>query len=603
MKDSAGIVTPSPLSERERFRLRFGPYEPPRTAPGRLIKCLRFGRVQVGKISHARLPWPVRAKSRALILCGDLVRAIHREAAQAVAYHWGVTTSTVQKWRGLLGVGRSTEGTRALSDLYSPHRVRRAKEMAFFPRRRPRRGSTHVRSFLYPSPVHSVLGRSRGIVNPNARAWTADEDRLIGTLPDRALAQKLKRTTGAVRARRRMLGLPPVVSAKPWRPEQLALLGKVSDGKASRLTGHPISSVRAKRISLGRTEPGAKRPSRRQSPVAFAIEAKPKVYGLRWRPQEDQLLGTMSDEALASKLGRAVQAVSGRRHRLGISLAKPQVKSWNDEEVRLLGKLTDKEVSELTGRSRMGVALMRRKLRIRVVRAKVELWTAEEDKFLGSASDVFVARKLRRSVLGVSKRRMRLGILASDVCRWTPDEDKLLGSISDAKLAKQFGRTLVAVAARRRKLNLAPCPTDQVAPAAWTAAEERLLGTNSDEVIAATVGRSKGAVQSRRALLGIQLQVRQCPQWTAAEDRLLGTQPDAELARRLGRTLVAVRTRRSIKGIRTKWHPSVRLWTPAEIRLLGTKSDREVAKQIGRTAEGVKIKRLKSGIPRAVRRR
>lgn len=72
----------------------------------------------------------------------------------------------------------------------------------------------------------------------------------------------------------------------------------------------------------------------------------------------------MSDEALALKLGRSVEAVSMRRARLRISLAKPLVKSWNDEEVRLLGKLTDKEVSEMNGRSRMSVALMRRKLRI-----------------------------------------------------------------------------------------------------------------------------------------------------------------------------------------------------------------------------------------------
>lgn len=460
MKDSSGSVVPSPLTERERFKLRFGPYEPPRTAPGEVIKCFRFGRVRVGKISHGRMPWPVIAKSTALILCGDLVRAIRQEAAQAVAFHWGVTSSTVRKWRRLLGVGRFTEGTRALNDLNAPHRVRRAKEMTVSPRRCPRRRSTHVASFLYPSPGQSVLGRSRrSPINPDARAWTADENRLLGTMPDRTLAQQLQRTIGAVRARRRMLGLPPVVSAKPWLPEHLTLLGKVSDGDASQITGHPISSVRSKRISLGRTEPGARHPSRRQSRAAFAVAAKPKVFGLRWNPQEDRLLGAMSDEALALKLGRSVEAVSMRRARLQISLAKPLVKSWDDEEVRLLGRLTDKEVSELTGRSRMGVAIMRRKLGISVVRAMAEPWTAEEDSLLGTATDAVVARRLGRSVPGVSKRRMRLGVPASGLRRWTPEEDKLLGSVCDAALAKQLSRTRLAVEARRQKLHVAPWPT------------------------------------------------------------------------------------------------------------------------------------------------
>jgi len=449
----------SPSTDRERFKLRFGPYEPPRTAPGEVIKCLRFGEVRVGKISHGQMPWPVLEKSTSLILCGDLVRAIRQEAAQAVAFHWGVTSSTVRKWRRLLGVGRFTEGTRALNDLNAPHRVRRAKEMTLSPRRGPRRESTHVASFLNPLPARTVRSRPRRPVNPDARAWTADENRLLGTMPDRTLAQQLKRTIGAVRARRRMLGLPPVVSAKPWLPEHLALLGKVSDRIASQITGHPISSVRAKRIGLGRTEPGAKHPSRRQTRAAFAVTTKPKVFGVRWSPQEDRLLGSMSDGALALKLGRSVEAVSMRRVRLRISLAQPIVKSWDDEEVRLLGKLTDKEVSELTGRSRVGVAIMRRKLGIPVVRGMAEPWTAEEDRLLGTATDAVVARKLGRSVLGVSKRRMRLCVVASSLRRWTTEEDKLLGSVSDAALAKQLSRTRGAVEARRQKLDVAPCPT------------------------------------------------------------------------------------------------------------------------------------------------
>jgi hypothetical protein len=50
----------------------------------------------------------------ALILCGDLMNAVRREAAIAVARHWSVSCQVVRRWRRALGVERITEGTRQL---------------------------------------------------------------------------------------------------------------------------------------------------------------------------------------------------------------------------------------------------------------------------------------------------------------------------------------------------------------------------------------------------------------------------------------------------------------------------------------------------------
>jgi hypothetical protein len=369
-----------------------------------------YGPAKVGKISHARMPWPIRAKSRSLILCGDLVRAVEKEAEQAVAYHWGVTIGTVWKWRRLLGVGRCTEGTLALADLGAPHRVRSAKERALAPRKRPRRKPSHLPSFLFPSPAQSVLGKLRGPVNPKAKPWVASEDQLLGTMPDRTLAKQLERTPLAVAARRRLLGLPPVLTAKRWRPDELELLGKVSDQELSNRTGHPRGSVCVKRNKLGRSEPGEKLPSwKRRQPEPVA-STEPKNSGQSWLPKEDRLLGTMSDVEAAVKLGRSVDAVRARRVGLNLPLAEPLVEPWTAEELSVLGKLPDREAAAKTGRTPIAVALKRRKLRIAQVSPGHRPWRPDEDLLLGTLPDGELAKRLGRTIVAVSNHRRRQGI-------------------------------------------------------------------------------------------------------------------------------------------------------------------------------------------------
>lgn len=93
-----------------------GPYTAPVCYAGDWLDDAVRGRVQVGGWTAAPIAWPRRKKTgrAALILCGDLERAVRTESVDAVSYWWGVGATTVWAWRKALGVGRVTPGTRRL---------------------------------------------------------------------------------------------------------------------------------------------------------------------------------------------------------------------------------------------------------------------------------------------------------------------------------------------------------------------------------------------------------------------------------------------------------------------------------------------------------
>src|ERR1035437_2772307 len=79
-----------------------------------------------------------------------------------------------------------------------------------------------------------------------------------------------------------------------------------------------------------------------------------------WTAEEEALLGTKSDRALARKFGRPVEAVEARRRLKGVF----QVKKWRPADEKILGARPDDQVAMLLGRSTMNVAWRRRKLGI-----------------------------------------------------------------------------------------------------------------------------------------------------------------------------------------------------------------------------------------------
>jgi hypothetical protein len=168
-----------------------------------------------------------------LIVCGDLVRAIRREAAIAVASHWGVSKGTIKLWRQALGVPEKNEGTFALKREIAlsrtDDRIERARANSKLPKalrklskslkgrvqsaatiEGVRRAAKRPRSEAWKQKL-SAYWRRRGHPpgHPERRFWTKREDALLGTDSDTAIARKIRRSLWAVYLRRRKLGIAP----------------------------------------------------------------------------------------------------------------------------------------------------------------------------------------------------------------------------------------------------------------------------------------------------------------------------------------------------------------------------------------------------------
>ena len=90
----------------------------------------------------------------------------------------------------------------------------------------------------------------------------------------------------------------------------------------------------------------------------------PNARSRPYTEAEEMLLGTMSDQELADKLGRTMFAIQARRIMFGIAKFNAQRRSWTDEEKALLGKLPDEEVAQRLNRTLESVKVCRGKLHI-----------------------------------------------------------------------------------------------------------------------------------------------------------------------------------------------------------------------------------------------
>ena len=87
---------------------------------------------------------------------------------------------------------------------------------------------------------------------PRETLWTADEDRLLGTLPDRDLAKRLSRTRAATIERRRKLHIPPFSPhGRRWSRIEGELLGAMSDQQLARKFSRSVKTVTKHRIAKG----------------------------------------------------------------------------------------------------------------------------------------------------------------------------------------------------------------------------------------------------------------------------------------------------------------------------------------------------------------
>lgn len=215
----------------DNTKLRFGIYRTPPFKYGKKVDCLARGEVTIWAQSDGRIPWPIGKKGSALslVLYGDLAKAVRREAAVAVRYWWGISGSTILKWRRALGV-TLTEGDRQLrKDYMTPKHNRRmtvaATAVAAFPDRRAkiaaskrgkprplevivklRRANLGKKQSVAVRNKMSQSHKARGTHPPAAGiAWTAQETELLKTLRPAEVAIRTGRTLKAVYAARRKL--------------------------------------------------------------------------------------------------------------------------------------------------------------------------------------------------------------------------------------------------------------------------------------------------------------------------------------------------------------------------------------------------------------
>jgi hypothetical protein len=189
------------------------------------VTCEVRGEVIITGLTDARIPWPIAKRpgerARSWVVYAGLADAVRTESATAICYWWGITPQTVTKWRKAMGVGPMTDGTarlRSQSAAESPL-VAKAREAA--------RATDND-----PARVEKIRRSKLGKPRP-AKVIQAMRDANLGrerTAETRAKMSAAK--TGKPRAPRR-----------DWTPEELALLGQLSDAEVAKRTGRSEASV------------------------------------------------------------------------------------------------------------------------------------------------------------------------------------------------------------------------------------------------------------------------------------------------------------------------------------------------------------------------
>lgn len=150
----------------------------------------------------------------------------------------------------------------------------------------------------------------------NSRPWTKEEDALLGTDIDSAVARRLGVAKSSVAIRRQILGISTYqeslrgrkVEARPspLPAEAWPLLGTIPDLEIARRYALSTYLVRQCRRKLGI--------------ASFSgVGAKPKH---QWTEETEKLLGTLPDQKVADRLSIPVSSVAAKRYALGIPSCK-----------------------------------------------------------------------------------------------------------------------------------------------------------------------------------------------------------------------------------------------------------------------------------------
>jgi hypothetical protein len=359
------------MIDSERFKLLYGPYLPPKCRIGDKLLCeYRDREVTVRGVTGGRIQWPCARGPgpQGPIVCGSLIQAVRTESEIAVAYHWGVSTTTVKKWRRALEVAAVNNGTMSLYVAYgyerlaTPENKAKTKEAAARPEVREKHRTSHVGRPAHPKTAAALLEAAS---RPKTEAWK------------RGLSARSRKMWENAEE----FGLR---AQHAWSDEDIALLGTKSDKSVGEILGLPQHVVVYKRKSLG-------------------IEANVLEP---WQDDEIRLLGTTTDREVARTLGRSLSSVRTKRSRLRIPAP---ISSWTDEEIAMLGTDTDQEIGRRLGKHARTVRKKREALGIQAFLAR---WTEDQLHWLGRDTDWAIAQALGRSEGAVRIQRVLRGIPA-----------------------------------------------------------------------------------------------------------------------------------------------------------------------------------------------
>ncbi len=392
---------------------------------------------------------------------------------------------------------------------------------------RQKRAELGIAAHVIPDLPESSSAKEKTLVTP-------ERIKLLGTVPDTVLAKRWGVTGGNVTRIRNSLAIPPFNENKPieWTKGMLNLLGEISDNKLAKMYEVSNMTVKLKRIELdippfGKSE----------------MDPLPEIpkHVIPW-------IGKIPDKQLSDQFKILRTHIRVYRALMKIDLAEyetPLDHEWTDQEEALLGTMSDGAVARKTQipvcqvqhrRKSLGIAPFNRQGKV--------IWSKSRIERLGKEPDHLLSKEWRIPQSSVRKKREELGIrpCKRTARKWTRDEIKLLGTNFDTELAKQLGVSETLVCNKRKELNIPAFK--QAGPFQWTQSMLKKLGKVPDDELAIEIGVSYQLVSQKRLELGIPCLRRSDLKWTKDIVDLLGRESDGAIAERLGCTVGLVRNKR-----------------------------------------------------------
>lgn len=205
------------MKPEAQIELLHGPYAAPSVQVGQELECTVRGKLTVRRFSQGLLAWPMGHPGgqdggrHSHIVCGDLVQAIRCESSRAVQHWWGVSEAVVTRWRAALGVEANPEGTR---------RLRSQQAAGSYPAER-----------LAGLWAKTLSRQQQKQEQPAPSSWPAEEEALLGTMPDALVGEKLGRAASVVRTYRKMKGITPYCLGQAAARMQPRSQARISSGR------------------------------------------------------------------------------------------------------------------------------------------------------------------------------------------------------------------------------------------------------------------------------------------------------------------------------------------------------------------------------------